>query len=108
MDRRRSASPCAALLVTATLCLLAAGTFPASADDAPVRLNTVGYLPGRPKRATVAGPCAEFSVVRTEGGETVWRGKASGPVRTTETGEELFPDKHPPPRPTLFPEQTPV
>jgi endoglucanase len=71
--------------------LLAWGFAPAAgASDAPVRLNTVGYLPDRPKRASIPLPCSDFAVVRVPDGKQVLTGKASGPARNADTGEELF------------------
>jgi hypothetical protein len=60
---------------------------PLRADDAPIRLNTVGFLPGHDKRASVAAECTEFAVVRTADGERVYTGRASAPVENADTGE---------------------
>jgi len=59
------------------------------ADDAPIRLNTVGFLPDAPKRASVAAACSDFRVVRdTDGGE-VLAGRAAPPVKDAEAGQSL-------------------
>jgi len=57
----------------------------------PVRLNTVGFLPGHAKRASVAGACAgaDFRVVNVADGTTAFRGKTDGPLRNDDTDEEL-------------------
>ena len=60
-----------------------------AAVGAPVRLNTVGYLPLQTKRATLRAPCGEFRVVREPGGAVVLRGASDGPVRDSDTGEDL-------------------
>ena len=71
-------------------CALAANTFNVSAaTGAGLRLNTVGYLPRHEKRATLPGPCGEFRVVRASDNSTVLRGRANGPLRENDTGEDL-------------------
>lgn len=51
-----------------------------------VRLNSVGYLPGRAKRATYVGSETSF-VVRAEDGEVVFEGEASDEIRSRDTDE---------------------
>src|SRR5947209_8192573 len=58
--------------------------------DARIRLNTVGYLPGHLKRASVAARFIDFSVVNDTSGAAVFRGKASGPVHNADTNEDLY------------------
>lgn len=60
-----------------------------AAAGAPVRLNTVGYLPRHEKRATLPAPCGEFKVVRLSDGAPLLRGTSSGPTREADTGEDL-------------------
>lgn len=62
---------------------------PTRADDAPIRLNTVGFLPDHDKRGSVAAECTEFAVVRTADGERVFTGRASAPAENADTGERL-------------------
>jgi endoglucanase len=86
--RSRRRAPLARVLFLA--CALAAGASDArAATGAAVRLNTVGYLPRHEKRATLRGPCGEFKVVRASDNSTVLWGKASGPLRESDTGEDL-------------------
>ena len=47
---------------------------PAHASDGEIRLNTVGFLPDRPKQATIAATCDKFSVVRVSDGKAVFSG----------------------------------
>lgn len=69
-------------------------TSAAPAADAQVRLNTVGFLPDYPKRATVAAPCESFRVLRDEdldgagdgAGTEVFAGRTGPPVRNEDTG----------------------
>jgi endoglucanase len=60
-------------------CVKTYGTF-------AVRVNSVGYLPNREKRATYAGASAAFSVV-SEDGSVAYEGTASEPFDNEETGE---------------------
>lgn len=61
-----------------------------SGDDPPVRLNTIGYVPDAPKRATIAVPAEEFSVVRIDDGSVVLSGTVTGPVANEDTQEQLY------------------
>lgn len=77
-------------LLIVTLLLLAIAPA-APAQEAPaIRLDTVGYLPARPKRATIAVPCSTFRVVSEVDGATAFEGKVSGPARNEDTGEDLY------------------
>jgi hypothetical protein len=55
------------------------------ADDNAVRLNTLGYLPDLPKRATVASPATSFTIVRTSDGKLVFSARLSKPKTTTRS-----------------------
>jgi endoglucanase len=85
---RRSAPLAHALLAVCAL-LAAAPREARAAHGAAVRLNTIGYLPRREKRATLPAPCVEFKVVRVSDGAAVLRGKPNGPLREADTGEDL-------------------
>ncbi len=54
-----------------------------------IRLNTVGYLPGRPMAASVAKVTGKFQVRRLADGAVVWEGELSPPRLNVDTGEEL-------------------
>ena len=60
------------------------------AADSQVRLNTIGFLPDQPKRASIAGECSGFAVVRVSDGASVLQGTASGPVVNPDTNEKLW------------------
>src|SRR5215210_7336662 len=70
------------------------------ADDSSVRLNTVGYLPDAPKRASVAAPCTTFRILRDADGIEVFSGQPAAPVQNADTNESLstldFSDLHTP------------
>lgn len=74
--------------------VLAACAWPSSSAaqtvSSAIRLDTVGYLPARGKRASVPAPCKEFTVRREPGGAVVFSGKASPPLRNEDTGEEIY------------------
>jgi endoglucanase len=55
-----------------------------------IRLNTVGFLPEHLKRASIAAPSADFSVINEADGSVAFRGKTSGPVHNNDTNEELY------------------
>src|SRR5438477_4960864 len=57
--------------------------------DARIRLNTVGFIPGQEKRASVAARFTDFNVVADEGGVVVFRGKATGLIHNADTDEDL-------------------
>lgn len=61
-----------------------------AAQEAPlIRLNTIGYLSGREKKATIAAPCTNFVVVRVKDGAKVFAGRVTGPVLNDDTSEQL-------------------
>jgi endoglucanase len=62
----------------------------AAEESLPIRFNTVGYLPNAEKQATIAAPCANFTVVRVTDGSTAFQGKATGPVLDPDTQEQLY------------------
>lgn len=77
----------------ATLGLSAASAAPSgppTPSATPIRLNTVGYLPGAPKHASVlAGEAREFSVIRADDGAVVLAGTFSAPIVNRDSGEAL-------------------
>jgi endoglucanase len=56
----------------------------------PIRLNSLGYFPDAPKKATVALPCERFVIVRVADGERAFEGAASGPNLNEDTAEQLY------------------
>lgn len=87
--RFRRRAPHARALLLACALPAAAALHARAAAGADLRLNTIGYLPRHEKRATLRAPCVEFKVVRTSDGATVLRGRADGPSRDNDTGEDL-------------------
>jgi len=58
--------------------------------DSRIRLNTIGFLPGRLKRASIAAACTRFSVRRADSGKDVYAGTVSGPVHNADSNEDLY------------------
>jgi endoglucanase len=61
----------------------------AEQESPPIRLNTVGYLPGAEKQATIAAPGTNFTVIRLADNTTAFAGMITGPVLNPDTQEQL-------------------
>ncbi|WP_428305748.1 glycoside hydrolase family 9 protein [Lacipirellula sp.] len=82
-----------------TWCLLAVLAAHTAADDqaapptAPsIRLNTIGYLPGKPMVATIATATADggkYQIRRLHDGAMVWEGDLPTPKANVDTDEKL-------------------
>ena len=59
------------------------------ADDSHIRLNSLGYLPHHPKRATVAAATTEFTVVRTADGKPILSGEVAEAKQSADTKETI-------------------
>jgi endoglucanase len=77
-------------LVTACQILGLLAGFNAVAAENPIRLNTVGFLPGMSKAASVAVAATNFSVIRVADGQTVFSGAMTGTHTNADTGEALL------------------
>jgi endoglucanase len=55
-----------------------------------IRLNSVGYLPDAPKKASIAAACEAFSVVRVPDNTVALTGRATGPIWCEDTKEQLY------------------
>lgn len=64
---------------------------PEAPAGAAIRVNSIGFLPQSKKLATVAAPCADFSVLEASSGRVVFQGKASKVIQTAaeDTGEQV-------------------
>ena len=74
------------LMALATL-LAADGVF---AQTTLIRFNTVGYLPSRPKKASVATSCTNFLILRTNDSSIAYSNVVTGPVLNSDTSENLY------------------
>ncbi len=75
----------------AVLLLLLAATATATAAEktSKIRLNTVGYLPGHPKQATIAAACRTFQVIHAIDHSKAFEGQITGPIDDIDTGERV-------------------
>jgi endoglucanase len=62
----------------------------AAQDQPKIRLNTIGYLPGKDKKASIAAPCSQFAVLRVADGSKAFEGTVTGPVLNNDTQEQLY------------------
>jgi endoglucanase len=62
----------------------------ASAPAPKVLVNSIGFLPGGEKRATMAVASKKFVVVRVGDGKEVFAGEATGPVLNADSREQLY------------------
>jgi endoglucanase len=61
-----------------------------AAGENPIRFNTVGFLPGQTKQASIAAFATNYSIIRVADGRRVFSGEVSGPCTNMDTGEALF------------------
>lgn len=61
-----------------------------AAETPRIRLNTIGYLPGHPKQATIAAACDRFAVLSVKDDTKAFEGKVTGPVENRDTKETLY------------------
>ena len=72
---------CCSLLMNGC-CLFAGGN--------PVHLSSAGFLPESPKKATVTLECATFSVHCASTGDTVFQGRAEGPLYQNDVNQSVW------------------
>jgi len=61
-----------------------------AAEESPkIRFNTIGYLPGKEKKASIATTCTQFAVVRVKDGSKAFEGATTGPILNSDTQERL-------------------
>ena len=62
----------------------------ALAADADIRLNSLGFLPARSKKATIAAECSAFAVKRVADGSVVYSGTATGPRHQDDVDQDVW------------------
>lgn len=72
------------------LLVLLSWSVSAWAADSDIRLNSLGFLPQRAKKATIVVNCCEFAVKRASNGEMVFTGKAAGPVHQDDVSQDAW------------------
>jgi endoglucanase len=60
------------------------------AADSDIRLNSLGFLPDSPKKATIVAKAGEFTVKAAADGKVVISGTASGPVHQQDVGQDAW------------------
>jgi len=60
----------------------------ASASD--IRLNSLGFLPGMPKKASIISDCTDFTVKKASDDSIVYSGKVSGPVHQEDVNQDVW------------------
>lgn len=77
------------LMIQVLLCWggIVAGAF---ADSTAIRLNSLGFLPEMPKRATLISQGGDFSVRRVTDDAVVYSGKLTGPHQQQDVGQEVW------------------
>ncbi len=65
-------------------------SFAAFTQTNPVHLNSIGFLPGLPKVASIPHECGEFKVINAESGKEVFSGKTTGPVYQKDVDQNVW------------------
>jgi len=61
-----------------------------AAEEAPkIRLNSIGFLPDKEKKASIAAPCSQFAVLRVKDGVKVLEGTVGSSFTNPDTEEKL-------------------
>lgn len=60
------------------------------ADEADIRLNSLGFLPDGPKIATVIAPCETFQILDADSGDVVFSGRAQGPTHQADVDQDTW------------------
>jgi endoglucanase len=76
-----------AIVFAVSICLLSIRTYCADTD---IRLNTIGFLPDKEKRASISAACSKFSVIRSSDSVAVFTGAVAGPKKNFDTDEDIF------------------
>jgi len=76
------------LSLVAVIALSITSGVPAANSD--IRLNSLGFLPGLSKKASIVVSCSDFSVKRASDGEVVYSGRAAGPQHQEDVGQDVW------------------
>jgi len=58
--------------------------------DSDIRLNSLGFLPGSAKKATIVAGCSDFAVKRASDGETAYSAPAMGPLHQDDVNQDVW------------------
>jgi len=76
--------------ITIAVVLLVAIPLPVFGDDAAICLNSLGFLPDMPKKASIASSCSEFAVKNAATGAVVHSGAATGPTHQDDVDQDVW------------------
>ncbi len=58
--------------------------------DSDIRLNSLGFLPDMPKKATIISECSSFTVKKATSGEVVYSGKVTRPLHQKDVNQDVW------------------
>ncbi|MGD2094506.1 MAG: glycoside hydrolase family 9 protein [Phycisphaerales bacterium] len=58
--------------------------------DMDIRLNSLGFSPGMPKKASIIAECSDFTVKKASDNETVYSGTVTGPVHQDDVDQDVW------------------
>ena len=58
--------------------------------DSPISLNSLGFMPEMPKRATISAECSTFSVIQVSDSKIIFTGTAEGPIHQDDIGKNVW------------------
>ena len=58
--------------------------------NSDIRLNSLGFLPGMQKKATIITECSDFTVKKASDGQTVYSGKVTGPLHQDDVNQDVW------------------
>jgi endoglucanase len=70
--------------------LILVSSFPCWAADADIRLNSLGFLPRMPKKASISAQCSEFTIKKSGESTAAFSGKATGPVHQNDVNQDVW------------------
>lgn len=80
-------------IVSFILSLASAGDQPAVGEvsqKADIRLNSLGFLPDMPKKASIIVECDKFTVKKAADDSVVYSGKTTGPVHQDDVNQDVW------------------
>lgn len=61
-----------------------------SGADSDIRLNSLGFSSGMPKKASIIAKCSDFTVKKASSNETVYSGTVTGPSHQDDVGQDVW------------------
>lgn len=60
------------------------------ASGSAIRLNSLGFIPEMPKRASIIAECSKFTVKKATDDSIVFKGKVTGPVHQDDINQDIW------------------